>query len=478
MRQKLIVLTLALGLATVMAIVGLNWVPGTTPVGVGEAAYPFGAADATWAGSITLMNPTTNAAIGVIDYYAENNPTLVHEKSFSVPAHGSVSFPTTAETALPDGFLGAAEVSSDQPLLANFVFFARESGIDRAVYNGFSAGEASTDLFIPAYVREAYDQNSMLSIQNTEDSAATVTLDFYNSSTGSRDARIVNDTIPAKTMKSYKADTLQTTEGSLSAGWLGSVIVTSDKKVVGAVFQPYMVAGKLVSFEGVAAGGTTVYVPSALRNAYGAKYTTFIAIQNTTGNSVDATVRFYDSTGAEVAVEGPIAIGARAKKSVDPRSVAGLSDGYSGAAIVEATGGNVAVVVNIGSNLPTYATAFSGVTATSQSVGLSYVRWGDDDFDWRGYIAVQNVNPSHAAVTATVTYYDKDGGVIGTPQTLSAIPYLSKGNSNPSQVLPPGEKMSKGSAIVTADGPIVVLVNAVTTNQAFSASYTGIPFTP
>ena len=81
----------------------------------------------------------------------------------------------------------------------------------------------------------------------------------------------------------------------------GAALVQSrGGRVAAAVHQPYLSSNKAVSFEGSAAIGSEIYLPSALYQYAPQRQTTFISVQNTSGNAETATITFYSSNGAQV----------------------------------------------------------------------------------------------------------------------------------------------------------------------------------
>jgi hypothetical protein len=477
MTRRIVIVSSALLLAATL-IIGSMWgALQSEDVSVSEAARILAASDAVWNGSITLVNPTTSILNGNVAFYAEGSSTVAASKTFTLPAHGATSFSTQdASLGLPSPFNGAGVVSADQQILAQYVFWSSTSGMDRAVYNGFSSSEASTSLYLPMFSYQYSNQNSTLALQNTEGAAALVTLEFYNTS-GVLSASVVGASIPANSVKYFKAGSITFTSGSLSAGWSGSVLVTCNKRLVGAIFQPYTVGGKVVSYEGVAAGATRVYIPSILRKFGGIQQTSYVAIQNTTASVVTATLSIYNQSGALAVTPSPqIVIPAKSKQVFNPILQAGLTDGFSGSAVINATGA-VAAIVNVGSNTSNFAIAYSGLTAGSSNVGLSYVRWNYQTPAWKSWLAIQNVGAG--PVNVTIKYYDANGVLLGS-KSITGLAQYAKANSNPGDAVGVGGTVGiGGSAIIEATGgSVVVLNNSLTVDNQNAMGATGVPFTP
>lgn len=101
---------------------------------------------------------------------------------------------TTCDSgSLPIGWVGGVEVTSDQPTVA-----VGRPHIDTQVmtYNGFSAG--AQEAFLPMLFKDAFGgpYDAAFYLQNTEGSAATVTVRFYDSTGAFTCSRV--DTIPPR----------------------------------------------------------------------------------------------------------------------------------------------------------------------------------------------------------------------------------------------------------------------------------------
>lgn len=433
------------------------------------ASVSAGASSSAWSGAIVVENHGIAAASVLVNFYSTAGVLV---KSYPlpspVPPKGSVAVNTSAIPDLPDGFAGSAVVSSSQSVSALFVAFdAANASVDRTIYTGFAAGSSS--VFVPAISNAYADQTSTLVVQNVESGAVSVTIKYYDRFTGALSAT-VTDAIPANASHYYDSANLPAGQ-QLTPPWSGAALiqVADGKNVVAAVHQPYLSANKAVAFEGTAAASLEVYLPSALFQYAVQKQTTFIAVQNTQANPVAITITFYNRAGASVGSVSGTIDGFR-KQSWNPGS-AGLGAGFIGSAIVRASG-PVAAVVNIGSETD-LAMAYTGISAGSLKFALPYIRWAPQSqaSEWRTYIAVMNVDQTGPA-NVTINYYDLNGALVHTAPLTNVAPN-TKGNHNPGQFV--GSGSFAGSVEVTADRPVVGLVNAISVDERLSASYTGIP---
>jgi hypothetical protein len=213
-----------------------------------------------------------------------------------------------------------------------------------------------------------------------------------------------------------------------------------------------------------------VAVPAAsAQYSEGSWYTSY-QIQNLGTSTADVSVTYYDSTG--MAYTGPTFMidggGSVVWTQWDDTA---LPDGqYS--AVIESTE-EIAVIANQ-QLLPNGATGFtpippfssySGATGGSTQVTLPVIM-----YNWFGYYTefyVQNAGSGDAAVT--VTYYPgvmngETSGAAGVTDTGTIPQFASQGfsqESMPGLGAPSGTWTGRflGSAVVTADQPIVVVVN-------------------
>jgi hypothetical protein len=213
-----------------------------------------------------------------------------------------------------------------------------------------------------------------------------------------------------------------------------------------------------------------VLVPAAsAQYSEGSWYTSY-QIQNLGTSAADVTVTYYDATGT--AITGPtFMIDAGGSVVWTQWDDVGLPDGqYS--AVIESTE-EIAVIANQ-QLLPNGATGFtpiapfssySGATGGATQVTLPVIM-----YNWYGYYTefyVQNAGSGDANVT--VTYYPGEmngetSGAAGVTESAVIPQFASKGFSQqamPALGAPSGTWAGRflGSAVVTGDQPLVVVVN-------------------
>jgi len=177
--------------------------------------------------------------------------------------------------------------------------------------------------------------NSAFTIQNLEGSTATCTFSLYNSS-GTESYASSSFTIGGNKSYFVYVGNLSVSPGQYSA------VISCDREV--AAVANMSDPARSASYSGIRSSevATLLYAPGVYRAYTG--NTSNIVVQNTTGASVNVTVRFYQAgSSTPVATQGPRSVPAYAATSFDQGTLPSTGI-YS--AQIQATG-NVAAVVNI-----------------------------------------------------------------------------------------------------------------------------------
>jgi hypothetical protein len=266
-------------------------------------------------------------------------------------------------------------------------------------------------------------------VQNTDTVKNTITIDLYNTS-AQKVHTITRDVEMSAGVFVDMGDVAEvgaTFNGSVVATAVrtgttnpGSIVASSMELAIGGVTTS--------AFEGVAAGGQTFYMPSALCAAFGAD--TAYAVQNTSLTTATNVTVTYSNNKVHTKNIGP-----GAKASFLGCDAPGAVTGFSGSAIITSdTTPVIAIGKAFGSGL---STAFLGVANGAEKVAMPYVRWGSDaDFDGarnyqRTFLTIQNVgNAEIPAGQIKVDYVGPDGTVQATHTINTAVAAGAKTNSN------------------------------------------------
>lgn len=226
--------------------------------------------------------------------------------------------------------------------------------------------------------------NSAFTIQNLEGSTATCTFSLYNSS-GAESFASSSFTIGGSNSYFVYVGNLSVSPGQYSA------VISCDREV--AAVANMTDPSRAASYSGVRSSevDTLLYAPGVYRGYYG--YTSNIVVQNTTGASVNVTVRFYTAgSSTPVATQGPRSVPAYAATSFDQGTLPSTGI-YS--AQIEATG-NVAAVVNIWNSAGQFYSynPFSGGSEDAYVPVLMNSYYG-----YNTALTVQNLASSSTSVT-------------------------------------------------------------------------------
>ena len=458
---------IAIMLALGVAAAGIGIFGDRAQAGVDPAPAGQGATAALWSGSIVLRNDGTEPATVVINFYSTTGDLVKsHALDAPLPSKGSVTVDTESIDDLPNGFVGSAVVSASQPVSATFVGFdVTDNQINPTLSNGFSTGAAT--MYVPAISHNYADQTSTLAVQNVDSVPAVVTIRYFERFTGMQ-TTMVTDTIAPNASHFYDSSNLPG-DVQLPPPWTGAALVhATGGRVAATVHQPYLSSNKAVAFEGTAVVRSAIYLPSALYQYSTQLQTTHIAVQNTQEDPITLTITFYTTTGQSAgSVTGTIE--GLQKQSWNPGS-AGIAPGFSGTAVVRATG-PVAAVVNIGA-LNDLSLAYTGQTLGTLRQSLPYIHWSpsSNPKGLRTYIAAMNTDQI-APSDIIIRYYGLDGTLLQAP-AFANVPPNAKVNHNPGMFI--GDADFVGSVEIESTRTVIGIVNAITGDDTQAESYTSV----
>lgn len=450
-------------------------------VAVGSASAQTPAYQAALSSSITYQNVGDATANIVFSFYPEASGTRIDvERQLAAGAGSSIFVGGLNEIA--SGFSGSAVASSDQPIVATMVqIFDSNSGVkNRPLSNGFDGGSSS--VLLASVLKDRFNTTTVFSVQNTGAAATDVTVNLFNADNPTAAPIVLSHAgLPAGAAKYFDMGT----EGSVPANFNGSAVISASSggEIVATALELSTTGGAASAFEGIASGSNTIYMASALCQAFGA--TSAYAIQNTSSTDVaNVSVNYAGGPTVNASIQPG------AKQSFNACND-GNSAGYSGSATITSTGGAIVGLGKVfGGQL---SAAFVGSASGSSKLALPYVRyttanWADGSRQ-RGFIAVQNVGSALAAGDVTVKYLNKDGVQVGS-HTLGAMATGQKLNSNArhSAVVGNAADLAEfgyvggfgGSVII--EGPagsqlvaVVRIQSNVGGGQTVGEDYTGIP---
>lgn len=375
--------------------------------------------------SITYQNVGAAAANVSLNFYDENSGTAINIAQDPLPASAGTSLFVGNVNQIDPSFRGSAVLSSDQPIVATLVQVPIGSPVkNRPLSNGFSGDEGATSYLIATALKNQFASTTIFSVQNVDSGPVNLTINLVPVS--GTTVTLTHNNLPPGAAKYY--DLGQLPELASMTSFNGSATISATGNVVASALELSTNSTGASSFEGVSGGASTVYMPSALCNAFGGQNSAY-AIQNTSSTATaSVTVTFSNglTTNATIAPN--------AKASIQGCSV--NPAGFSGSATITSTGADIVAIGKVfGAGL---STAFLGATAGDDVLALPYVRWSQTQYDngnrQRTFIAIQNVGGADIpAGSVTVEYRDRLGALVGT-HTLGAVAAGAKVNSNPFNV--------------------------------------------
>lgn len=380
--------------------------------------------------SITFQNLSGSTANITFTFYTEDSNTTVNHNTTLAGNAGSSLFVGNVG-GLSSGFRGSAVMSSDQPVLATLVQVPQSATVkNRPLSNGFDAG--APKVLVATALKDFFGATSIISIQNADSVAADLVVKFFPVGVATPIYTATVDALPAGSAHYFDLGTI----AQLGGNFNGSVTIDASDdggaagtgSVVATVMELSTSGNGASAFEGVTGGDTTVYMPSALCDAFGGQNSAY-AVQNTsTTTTANVTVTYNNAMTQNAAIPA-------GGKSSFVSCAAGLGSGYSGSAVITSDGPDIVAIGKVyGTGL---STAFLGAFSGAETLALPYVRWGTDanynsGTHQRTFLAIQNVGGATITGDILVKYLDKNGVISGTHTISADVPVGGKVNSNAS----------------------------------------------
>ncbi|MCL5959812.1 MAG: hypothetical protein M1358_10980, partial [Chloroflexi bacterium] len=403
-----------------------------------------------WTTGLSIRNPSDSPTTIKIAYY-DGGGNVVTTDSRNLVANGSVGVYQGGRFG--GNWAGSAAILSNVPIVAT----VNEVGPDHSAMSYSGEVTPTTTVYLPVVMDNAYEGWSTgVAIRNASAKLASVSIIYYsaNGAFSRWDSAILEGN---GYLGLYQG-------GKFGGNWTGTAIITSDQPIA-AVVNEMDKKGRAISYNGLFNESYDFYLPVVLNNAYGG-WTTGIGVQSAIHDSYQSPtgveVWYFDADGAQAGsqwVEVP-----RGGYSGLYQGGVGLAVGFSGSAFLHIGQPAIAAVVN---EVPTTGDAmgYSAIVQPAQVVEIPLVM--DNAYGgWSSGIGIENASQSSADVT--VTYYDQDGGVIGSPsRTIAGRGYwgLYQGGALGGRA---------GSARIISTQPIAVVVNAIGPSGA-AMSYNGSP---
>jgi hypothetical protein len=312
--------------------------------------------------SITYQNVDIADANSVqIHFYPDptsTTPIIIDRPA--LPSLAGTSIFIGSLTQIDPNFRGSAIMFADRRLVATLVQVPNSTTVkNRPLSNGFESGAPT--ILLATVLKNTFGSHSIFSVQNTDSELNTLTIDFYKLPA----TLAVGETNPVHTVTtdvesgaSYYVDAGQV--AALGTSFNGSVTInaeradTTDGSVVATAMELSITDIGAYAFESTAGGAGTVYMPSALCQAFGGQ-NSFYAVQNTSDTTAANVTVTYSNGATQAATIQPLS-----KTSFNTCNATGMTTGFSGSATITSSTDAVAIGKVTGTGL---TTAFVGASS-------------------------------------------------------------------------------------------------------------------
>jgi hypothetical protein len=433
-----------------------------------------------WSGE-QVQNVGTSTANVVISAYASGG-AQIYQNTTSLATGASVTFIPSNFSGMPNGFIGSAIVSSDQPIKAIVNVtnqlagaFGVAGGKAAAQYQGTES--AATALYFPLAKNNRFGKTTAFYIQNAGTAAATASVTFRMDNGGV--FNFTTPSIPASRMVLVSPADAGVPSSNTNRANIGSMQVTSAQPLAGTVLEYTVgetVATVLQGTRGFTPGDfdNKAYAPVVKNNRFGRF--TGVQVQNVSGGAINVTVTYKGTSSNCLAVNVTDTFNGLAnnasKTFVNLTGQSNFPNNCSGSATITATGNFVAIVNEANmTGSPTAGITFSAMPDSTATTKLSMPLFKDRRFGFSSGLQIQNVGAATASnVVATFTCKGNNGSntpftAISNPRTITAGgAYLFfRPASMPAGTFTAGNPFSLQGAncgvTVTSGQPIVAIVN-------------------
>lgn len=348
----------------------------------------------------------SNAALLSIKFY-DIDGNLSCTINDTLAKLSSKIYSVTAQTCLPNGWVGGAVIDSDY----NIVTVGRPIVDSQTMtYNSFQTG--ATTVYVPMLFNQVWGvYNSALYIQNLDPSnTATFSLKFYDRF-GNLTCTMNNQQRAPLAAKGYWLPNNTCTP----AGWAGGVVIESNYPL--AALGRVHVGSEVTSYSGLVQSSTSTYVPMIFKKAFGGDYDSALYVQNVNPTTpANVTMDFYSSSGV---------LSCTVTTTLAPMAATGywlptagcMPDGWAGSAVITSNTNVVAVGrPHIGNEV----TAYPGLSSGGLTAYLPLLhKNGGPGNNYSSALYVQNLTSETANIS--INFYDAAGNLsCSISETLAA----------------------------------------------------------
>ncbi|HFD87353.1 MAG TPA: hypothetical protein ENJ35_06730 [Gammaproteobacteria bacterium] len=303
-----------------------------------------------WNSYCAVQNTGSSSAVVTATYY-DSTGSVVDVDEVTIPAYASYLFDQSTDSELSSGFNGSAKFESDaaHPLAVVCNFYNQGTSASTSQihsYNGMGAGGHT--LYVPRVVKDYYNYQSGLKVQNigTEPLSVTVTYNFN----GHLYTQTSPDFDPGQAWGPYLGDERQLPASMAGVSGSGSAIITvnnpnPNKAIIATVNEDNRVnpAGRGVTYLAAlpSEASNTLVFPQITSEYYG--YSSGIQIMKVSSGTVTCTVSYAAMGHISSFEENIVLTDAQPSWSQFAPDASGMlpghaNDDYNGAVTVSCTG--------------------------------------------------------------------------------------------------------------------------------------------
>lgn len=240
------------------------------------------------AGFNTWFNVQNTGAVAATVNVTYSNGAV--EPAASVPPGASKTYDQAVHAGLPNGFVGSATVTSDQPVVAT-VMQVGAGGIKVLLgYNSFSGG--STEIQLPLIMANNAGFFTGIQVMNTGTVPTNITITYGPNTVagGATPAPDVFNGVAAGTSVTKLNNTFPTRYVG------GATVTNSAGQPLVAIVNQLSAAGKGTAYEGINPTGVTASAVAPLIMANNGGFFTGVQVQNVGTAPCDVTVQYSPNT--------------------------------------------------------------------------------------------------------------------------------------------------------------------------------------
>lgn len=276
--------------------------------------------------NIVVQNATSASINATVEYFAPGSSTAADSETKTIPAFASAAFEQEGRAGLASGVAYSAKIvgTGDVAAVVN-IYGSGGSASQLYSYNPFSSG--SRVAYAPVVMNGYYTNDTNVTVQNIGSVSTNVKVTY---GTG----QVTNHVVAAGSSVS-----LYTPSSGVPANSLTGAKIESDAADIVVLVNESNTNGRAASYDGFAAGSTTVSAPIVMHNYYG--FSSSVTCQNI-GSAATTMSVSYSTTGTSFTT--PSVNSGSTALMYQPAATQGLPSGYIGSATITASQPIVCVV--------------------------------------------------------------------------------------------------------------------------------------